>query len=70
MLAASKISTMAGMVHLPVDFGQDLARAADQVRLDLQAERQIGAVARLGDLAQLVDGLRQVLHQGRSPRGG
>ena len=40
------------MVHLPVDLGQQVAVAADQVRLDLQAEGQVGAVAGLGDLAQ------------------
>ena len=50
----------AGMVHLLVNLGQDLARAADQVGLDLQAVGQVGAVASLGDLAQLVHGLRQI----------
>ena len=49
------------MIHLAVDLGQELAVLADQVRLDLQAEGQVGAVARLGDLAELVDGLGQVL---------
>ena len=49
------------MVHLAVDFGQQVAVAAHQVRFDFQAERQVGAVAGLGDLAQLIDGLRQML---------
>ena len=34
---------------------------ADQVRFDLQAERQIGAMKGLGDLPQLVHHLRHVL---------
>ena len=49
------------MIHLPIDFGQKLAGRADQIRLDLQAEGQVGAVADLGDLPQLIDGLRKML---------
>ena len=49
------------MIDLLVDLGQDLARAADQVGLDLQAVGQVGPMAGLGELAQLVDGLRHVL---------
>ena len=44
-----------------MDFGQDLAVLADQVRFQLDAEGQVAAQAGLGDLAQLVDHLRQVL---------
>ena len=56
------------MVHLAVDFGQHVAVAAHQAGLDLQAERQVAAVARLGDLAQPVDRLRQVLLRIAPPR--
>ena len=67
MLAASKTRTMRRMVHLAVDFGQQVAVAAHQVRLDFQAEGQVAAVARFGDLPQLIDRLRQVILRIGSP---
>ena len=49
------------MVDLTVNFRQNPAVATDKVRLDFQPERQVGAMARLGDLAQTVDRLRNIL---------
>ena len=49
------------MIHLAVDLGQQCAALADQIGFDLQPEGQVAAVAGLGDLAELVDHLRQVL---------
>ena len=49
------------MIHAAVQLGHQLARLADQIRLDFQAEREIAAVAGLGDLAQLVGRLGDVL---------
>lgn len=51
----------AGMVDLAEYLGQKVTGAADQVRLDFQPESQVGAVARFGDLAQLLHGLRQMV---------
>ena len=48
------------MIHLAVDLGEDQAVLADEVRFDLQAERQIGAMTSLDDLADLIDRLRHV----------
>ena len=56
------------VVHLLVDLGHQLAVLADEVGFDLQAERQVAAVAGLGDLAELIDRLRQVA-RGSVPRG-
>ncbi len=61
MLPPSKIVTQRRVVHAAVQLGHELAGLADQVGLDLQAERQIAAVAGLGDLAELVGRLRHVL---------
>ena len=44
-----------------MDLGQELAGLADQVGFDLDAIGQIAAQAGLGDLAELIDDLRQVL---------
>ena len=57
------------VIHLPVQLGHQLAGLADQVGLDLQAEGQVAAVARLGDLAELIDRLRHVRPRDRSPWG-
>ena len=57
------------MIHLLHDVRQDVARLAHQVGFDFQAERQVRAVTGFGDLAQLVDGLRQML-AGSEPLGG
>ena len=44
----------ARMVDLPVDLGQQVARLADQIGLDLEAEGEVGAVAGLGDLTDTI----------------
>ncbi len=49
------------VVDLAVDLGQKMPGSAHQVGLDLQAEGQVGAVTRLGDLAELIDRLRKVV---------
>ena len=49
------------VIHAAVQLGDELARLADQIGLDFQAEREIAAVAGLGDLAQLVGRLGDVL---------
>jgi hypothetical protein len=51
----------AGEIDQPMHLGQHLAILADQVCLDLQAERQVVAMTCLGNLPQLIDGLGQVL---------
>ena len=61
MLPASKIVTQRRVIHLAMQLGHAARRLADEVGFDLQAEGQVAAVARLGDLAELVGGLRQVL---------
>ena len=47
------------MVHPPMDLRQQVARLADQVGLDFQAEREVGSVAGLRDAAELVGGFLQ-----------
>ena len=51
----------ARVVDLPVDLREQVARLADQVGLDLEAEGEVGAVAGLGDLADAVCRLLQIL---------
>ena len=50
-----------GMVDLPVDLGEQVARLADQIGLDLEAEGEVGAVAGLGNLADAVCRLLQIV---------
>ena len=50
-----------GVVHPAVDLCEQLAGAAHEVGLHLQAEGEVGAVARLGDLADLVHRLLEVV---------
>ena len=49
------------MIHLAINFRHDLAALADQVGFDFQAVRQIGTMARFGNLPKLIDRLRHVL---------
>src|SRR5262245_21565691 len=49
------------MIDLVVNFGHDLAGLANEVGLNLQSEREVRAVAGFGDLAELIDDLRQVV---------
>ena len=50
-----------GMVDPPVDFRQQFARLADEVRLDLEPEGEVGAVAGLGNLADAIHRLVKIL---------
>ena len=49
------------VIHAAVELGDELARLADEVGFDFEAEGEIAAVAGFGDLAELVGGLRDVL---------
>ena len=46
-----------GVVHATVELGDEFAGLADEVGFDLQAKRQVAAVAGFGDLADLIGGL-------------
>ena len=49
------------MVDPAVDLREQLAGAAHEIRLHLEAEGEVGAVAGLGDLTDLVDRLLEVV---------
>ena len=57
------------VVHLAVNFRRQMAVRAHQVRLDLQPEGQVAAVARLGDLPQRSTACGRC-SRGSLPRGG
>jgi hypothetical protein len=40
------------MIHAAMQLGAELARLADEVCFDLETEREVAAVASLGDLAR------------------
>ena len=69
MLAASKISDQRRMIDLPVNLGQQLAVLADEVGFDLQAERQIAAVAQSRRSCPVGRPLAARASTGRSPWG-
>ena len=69
MLPPSKIVTQRRVIHAAVQLGHELARLADEVGFDFQAEREVAAVAGLGDLAELIGRLRQRARAGRRPWG-
>ena len=54
MLAASKMVTSRRVIDLTVQLGHQLTVLADEIGLDLQAEGEIAAMARFGNLAKLV----------------
>ena len=56
------------MIDPAVDLGEEVPVAADEIRLDLEPECQVGAMAGLGDPADPVDGLLQIL-LGAGPLG-
>ena len=56
------------MVYAAVDLGQELTRLPDEIGLHLQPEGEIGAVAGLGDLADAIDSLLQILLRGSATR--